>query len=85
MRQSRRIKNNGGDEMKITNKQLNGYHRANSNSFGIGFNDNYNMLHYGITRETSSIIRKALVSLTGSDRTKLPLSDINREIEGLQY
>ena len=67
---------------KITQKQLSGYYKSESGNLGISFNDNYNKVHYGITMAENRFIGGVLVSLTGNRLTKLPLTLINRYLQG---
>lgn len=68
--------------MKITNKQLASYLKSSRMGIdGIGYNDNWNMANFGITKATSDAISKAIYEEYGLYvPTKINIAAINRRL-----
>ena len=64
--------------MKIIQRQLNGYLIAKRE--WISQNDDYNIQHFGITKDTYNKISKVCSDLYGTSGDRLILADINRRL-----
>ena len=71
--------------MKITQKQLNNYLRSRKAGLdGIGFNDNWNIQNFQMTRDTSNKIDRAISEEYGSCVPTHPdLKLINKRLENV--
>lgn len=65
--------------MKITKKQYQAF--QSRSACWISDNDNYNLQHFGITKETYNIIHHAHIEETGICPSQVSLAAINKRLK----